>query len=138
MNGPYDDIINLPHHVSPSRPQMPMTARAAQFASFAALVGHDSAVRETARLTEERIELDETALEVLNMKLSMLAGQIAGHTEVSIIYFVPDARKKGGSYVTATGVIKKIDTYNKAIIFEDGRIILIDDILEIYCGIFED
>ena len=70
MNGKYDEIMGLPHHVSKTRPQMPMSDRAAQFAPFAALTGYDAAIKETGRLTDERIELDEGALTALNMRRS--------------------------------------------------------------------
>lgn len=72
MNNRYDEIINLPHHVSKTRPQMPMSDRAAQFAPFAALTGYDSAIKETGRLTNERIELDEEALTALDRKYQLL------------------------------------------------------------------
>ena len=68
----YEDIINLPHHVSPTRPQMPMSDRAAQFAPFAALTGYDAAIKETGRQTDVRIELDEEALTALDMKYQLL------------------------------------------------------------------
>ena len=114
MNKRYDEIINLPHHVSKTRPQMPMSDRAAQFAPFAALTGYDSAIKETGRLTDEKIELDEEALTALDMKYQLLMDVFDDAPEVTITYFQPDERKAGGKYVSATGAVKKVDD------FEDG------------------
>ena len=96
----YEDIINLPHHVSPTRPQMPMSDRAAQFAPFAALTGYDAAIKETGRLTDEKIELDEEALTALDMKYQFLMDALDDAPEVTITYFQPDERKAGGKYVS--------------------------------------
>ena len=93
MNNRYDEIINLPHHVSKTRPQMPMSDRAAQFAPFAALTGYESAIKETGRLTDERIELDEGALTALNMRYQLLMDALDEEPEVEITYFKPDERK---------------------------------------------
>ena len=93
MNNRYDEIINLPHHISKTRPQMPMSDRAAQFAPFAALTGYDSAIMETGRLTDERIELDEDALTALDMKYQLLMDAFEDAPEVTITYFQPDERK---------------------------------------------
>ena len=105
MNHPYDDIINLPHHVSERHPQMSMYNRAAQ---FAALTGHDSAITEAARLTEAEEELSESDAEVLNRKLAYLQSLDEKPT-ISVTYFVPDDKKEGGSYHTATGIVKSVD-----------------------------
>lgn len=56
MKDNYEDIIDLPHHVSPTRPQMSMTDRAAQFSPFAALVGFDDEIKQTIRLTNLKFE----------------------------------------------------------------------------------
>ena len=93
MNNRYDKIINLPHHVSKTRSQMPMSDRAAQFAPFAALTGYESAIKETGRLTDERIELDEEALTALDMKYQLLMDAFDDAPEVTITYFQPDERK---------------------------------------------
>ena len=127
----YDDIIHLPHHVSPTRPRMSVADRAAQFSPFAALTGYDAAVKETARLTDEQIELDENSKTILNEKLQMILERLGEQIEVQITYFRPDSRKSGGAYVTATGVVKKIDTYERSVIMADGTKILIDRIYEI-------
>ena len=93
-NNSYDDIINLPHPVSKNHPQMPLRDRAAQFAPFAALTGHDAAIKETARLTDERLELSEEAIAQLNEKINIIRNNIGIEQNVSITYFIPDAKKK--------------------------------------------
>ncbi len=127
----YDDIINLPHYISKKHPQMSIEARAAQFAPFAALTGHSDAIRETARLTDERIEIDEDLKVIIDSKLQMIQKKISLKPKVSITYFVPDEKKKGGEYVTVVGNVKKIDKYNQTIVFTDNVIIPINEIIEI-------
>lgn len=119
MNHPYDDIINLPHHVSERHPQMSMYNRAAQFAPFAALTGHDSTITEAARLTEAEEELSESDAEVLNRKLAYLQSLDEKPT-ISVTYFVPDDKKEGGSYHTATGIVKSVEPDKGVLQFEDG------------------
>lgn len=128
MNGKYDEIMGLPHHVSKTRQQMPMSDRAAQFAPFAALTGHDSAIKETGRLTDERIELDEEALTALNMRYQLLMDVLDEEPEVEITYFKPDERKAGGSYVTATGAVIKVDDFERLITMQDGTKIPMGDV----------
>lgn len=127
----YDEIMGLPHHVSRTRPQMPMSDRAAQFAPFAALTGYDSAIKETGRLTDEKIELDEEALTTLDMKYQFLMGALDDEPEVTITYFQPDERKAGGKYVSATGTVKKVDDFERRITMRDGTRIPMDDVLSI-------
>ena len=127
----YDEIMGLPHHVSRTRPQMPMSDRAAQFAPFAALTGYDSAIKETGRLTDEKIELDEEALTTLDMKYQFLMDALDDEPEVTITYFQPDERKTGGKYVSATGAVKKVDDFERRIIMQDGTKIPMDDVLSI-------
>lgn len=127
----YDDIINLSHHVSRMHPPMPTADRAAQFAPFAALTGHYDAVRETARLTDERIELDESCKEILDRKLRDIRQRLGEEPEVTVTYFVPDERKSGGSYETVTGCVRKIDEYERVLVLTDAARILIDEILEL-------
>lgn len=127
----YDDIINLPHHVSTVHPQMPIAERAAQFSPFAALTGYEDAVRETGRLTDERIELNEDAREILDENLRMIQERIDEYPVVEVTYFQPDGRKEGGSYLTVTGKIKKIDEYKRAVIMQDGVEISIEEIMNI-------
>lgn len=127
----YDDIINLPHHVSEKHPRMAMIDRAAQFSPFAALTGHGAAIEETARLTDERIELDESRKEIINEKLMFIAESADDAPEVTVIYFVPDGRKFGGEYVSVTGKVRKIDAYKHDIVMSDGRPIPIENIYDI-------
>ena len=131
MNNRYDEIMGLPHHVSKTRPQMPMSDRAAQFAPFAALTGYDSAIKETGRLTDERIELDEEALAALDRKYQLLMDALDDAPEVTIIYFQPDERKAGGQYVSATGTVKKVDTFGRRILLQDGTRIPLDSVFDL-------
>lgn len=131
MNNPYGDIINKPHHVSPTRPPMPMSDRAAQFAPFAALTGYDSAINETGRLTSDRIDMSEEAYERLNRKFRMVAENLNQNPKVRLLYFVPDSRKDGGAYRSFVGVIRRIDEHERVIIMKDWTKIPIDDVIEI-------
>ena len=131
MNNRYNEIINLPHHVSTTRPQMPLSDRAAQFAPFAALTGYDSAIKETGRLTNERIELDEEALTALDRKYQLLMDTLDDAPEVTIIYFQPDERKAGGQYVSAPGTVKKVDTFGRRILLQDGTRIPLDSVYDL-------
>ena len=127
----YGDILNLPHHQSKVHPQMSIYARAAQFSPFAALTGHEAAIKETARLTEEQVELDEDKQEELNEKLQTLIAYATEHPTVSVTYFKPDDKKTGGEYVTATGIFQKFRDYERTIVLEDGTDIECDRIVEI-------
>ena len=139
MSQSYDDIIFLPHPVSKIRPPMPMEKRAAQFAPFAALAGYEDGIRETARLTDRRKELDEDAIYFIDLKLQMLAEMLSERPEVSVTYFQQDEKKKeGGAYICVTGTLKKIDDYEKAIILHSDRKIMVEDILEIECELLKD
>lgn len=127
----YDDIIDLPHHVSKKHPQMSLHDRAAQFSPFAALTGYEDAVGEAARLTDRRQELDEEQAARLEQQLSLLTETAAERPEIMVTYFLPDARKSGGKYVTVQGTLRRIDETEKTLIFTDGRRIAIRDIWEI-------
>ena len=129
--GKYDDIINLPHHVSSTHPHMPMLDRAAQFQPFRALSGYEDAVHETARLTDEKIELTEDEKAILDMRLQKLADEIISQPKVTLTYFRPDKKKTGGAYLTVTGQLKKIDDYEGTLILMRGERILIEDIVDI-------
>ena len=131
MTKPYDDMIHLPHPTSPSRPRMSAHDRAAQFSPFAALTGYDTALTETARLTDTRVELDESGKAVLNDQLRMIQEHIDQHPKVSVTYFLPDPMKAGGAYITTTGCVKKIDEYYHIVLMQDAAKIPIQDILEI-------
>ena len=134
--GDYEDIINLPHHVSKTRPQMSMLDRAAQFSPFAALTGYDAAIKETGRLTDEKIEMDEDRKAALDMKQAYLIEMIDEQPEISITYFLPDAKKSGGAYVTVTGNLKRFDEYERLLILTDGKKIPMDDIADIESDLF--
>ena len=127
----YNSIMSFPHHVSKTRPQMPMSDRAAQFAPFAALTGYDAAIKETGRLTDERIELDAEALTALDMRYQLLMDAFDDAPEVTITYFQSDERKAGGKYLTATGAVKKVDDFERRITMQDGTKIPMDDVLSI-------
>lgn len=133
----YDDIINLPHHVSKKHPKMSLYARSAQFAPFAALTGYEEAIKETARETSARIEIDEEMKSVLDSKIQILLEKISLKPELSITYFIPDFSKDGGQYVTAEGIIKKIDMYNQYIYLEDSTEIPINEIIDISGDVFK-
>ena len=116
---------------------MSLTDRAAQFGSFEALNGHSDAVSETGRLTYEKIELSDYAIEVLNSKLMYIKDKISLIPEINIIYFEKDSKKNGGKYINHTGKIKKINEYSREIIFDDGIRVFADDIYDINGECFE-
>ena len=130
-SGKYDEIMGLAHHVSKTRPQMPMADRAAQFAPFAALTGHHAAIAETGRLTDRRIELDESEIARVDAELQHLQELLPGRPTVSITYFVPDERKNGGSYQTVTSEVKRIDAVAGMIQMADRQLIPIADVFSI-------
>ncbi len=127
----YRDMLDLPHHISKTHPPMPIPDRAAQFAPFAALTGHHEAVKETARLTGTRIELDEYCKAAVDRTLQTIREQLKEEPHVLITYFVPDEKKTGGSYETAAGCVKKMDEYHRILTLTDGIRIPIDEIIEI-------
>ena len=131
MKTPYDDIIHLPHHVSQNHPQMLMHDRTAQFTPVAALTGCEAAVGETARLTAEKRELSSQEAEELNRRLAALIAHLPDRPEATVEYFVPDDRKAGGAYVTATGRVRHVPVPEKTLVMEDGTVIGLVDIAEI-------
>lgn len=137
MKDQYEDIINLPHHVSKTRPQMSEIERAAQFSPFAALTGYDAAIQETGRLTDERIDFGEETKAMLDMKQQYLNDIIADQPEITVTYFVPDEKKAGGAYVTVTGNLKRIEEYERMMILTDGKKIPMDEIADIECDLFK-
>ncbi|HIT59415.1 MAG TPA: hypothetical protein IAC39_06865 [Candidatus Faeciplasma pullistercoris] len=132
----YEDIINLPHHVSKTRPQMSLIERAAQFSPFSALDGYDDAVDETARLTDRQAALSDDARTELDRKMQFLKDMISLHPEVTAVYFLPDLKKEGGAYLTAIGRVKKLDDFERAMVFDDGSVIPYDSILAISGEVF--
>ena len=133
---PYEDIVDLPPHISKKHPQPTMLERAARFAPFAAITGYEEMVLEEARITDERIELDEGTKETLNAKLQMAVDFAGSEPEITITHFVADKKKAGGAYKQHTGVIKKIDEYERTVIFTDKTVIQIDNIYSIEGSIF--
>lgn len=134
--GKYDDIINLPHHVSQTRPQMSMIDRAAQFSPFAALTGYDAAIKETGRLTDTKLEIGDEERDVLDRKQQYLQKIVADRPEITITYFVPDEKKPGGSYTSLTGNLKRIDYYERLFVLTDGTKIQLDEIVDIESDCF--
>ena len=133
---PYEDIVNLPPHISKKHPQPTMMDRAARFAPFAAITGYEEMVLEEARVTEERIDLDEGTLSLLNEKLNMIQEFLDEEPEIKITYFEPDKKKAGGAYVSITGVVKRIDEYEHLVIMTDGKKIRIEDIYSLESDLF--
>lgn len=128
---PYEDMLELPHPVSKMHPQMPRRDRAAQFAPFAALTGYEEAVREAARITEEKMILDEDSKVQLDWKLRCLQEKVKEQPIITVTYFMKDERKKGGKYVTVTGVLKKIDSYTYQFVLENGEEIPVEDVVSL-------
>ena len=127
----YDDIIFLPHHQSTERAHMSLHDRAAQFAPFAALTGHEEAIEETARITDEKIILDETVIDRINETLYEISLHLSEKWNVSISYFKPDTLKQGGAYLTDVGSIKRIDAIEKLVIMDSGIKIKMEQIVGI-------
>lgn len=132
----YSKIISLPHHQSATHKRMSNYDRAAQFAPFAALTGHDEAIKETARLTDDCIEMGEDRLGVLSAKIQLLIDKLSEQPEITVVYFVPDERKSGGSYAEKTGVVRIIDEYERKLVFYDSDKILIDRVADFKGEIF--
>ncbi|MDM8155602.1 hypothetical protein QUW14_15050 [Bacteroides gallinaceum] len=127
----YDDIIHLPHHVSKTGKPMPMINRAAQFAPFAALTGHDEAIAETARQTALRRILSSDEQEILSKRLAYAISHIGKRSNLTFIYFIPDTQKEGGRYVNTTGILRAYDDFEKRIVLEDGTVVLVETIVSI-------
>jgi len=128
---PYEDILYMPRPVSDRHPPIPMIDRGAQFAPFDALTGYGSAIRETARLTEQRVELTEGEIEVLNEKLRKIADCLLEPVEISATWFCPDERKDGGAYITMSGKVHKVDSCRNALVMADGTAIPFESLCEI-------
>ena len=136
MDKDYDDIINLPHYISKKHPQMSIEARSAQFAPFSALTGYDEAIKETARLTDKRIEIDDGLKIILNNKLQYVLEKIKLKPEIIFTYFVYEDKKIGGKYVEKIGVVKKIDMVEQYVMLIDKTKIPILEIINITGEIF--
>lgn len=131
MSGKYDDIIDLPHPTSKKHPRMSRQNRAAQFSPFAALTGYDAAIRETARITEDRRELSEDAVVELNYKISLLQQEQAGMKKIKVIYFRQDTTKDGGAYRKEDGDFKRIKSNEGILELTNGIQIPLEDIFKI-------
>lgn len=134
----YDDMIDMPHHVSTKHPQMSLHDRAAQFSPFAALTGYDDAIAETARLTDSRIELSETDMDRLNLKWQLVTEHISERPAITITYFVPDSKKEGGKYVSVSGCVKKINEYEQTVTMTDGRTISLPEVIRLDGTLFNE
>lgn len=132
----YDDIINLSRPIS-KHPRMSLYQRSAQFAPFAALTGYEGQVKETARLTDRRIELDEEMKLILDLKIQVINEMLSCNPEVEITYFIPDTRKDGGRYEIIINNIKKIDNYNEQIVMQNDLKIDIKEIIDINSEMFK-
>jgi hypothetical protein len=133
----YDDIINLQHHVSSNHEHMSILDRAAQFSPFAALTGFDGAIKESARLTDQRIELDEAAKTILDEKLRIVQEQLSRHQEIELVFFRPDEMKAGGAYISMMGTVKKIEVDERVVVMHDGTRIPIEEIVDITGEMFQ-
>ena len=134
--GNYDDIINLHRPIS-KHPQMSLYQRSEQFAPFAALTGYEGQVKETARLTDRRIELDEEMKLILDMKIQIINEMLPNKPEIEVTYFIPDSKKDGGRYDSIINNVKKIDNYNEQIIMQSDLRIDIKEIIDIKGEIFK-
>ena len=130
------ELLEMERPVSARHAPMRRCDRAAQFAPFAALTGYDSAIRETGRLTDERIDFGEETKAMLDMKQQYLSDIIADQPEITVTYFVPDEKKAGGAYVTVTGNLKRIEEYERMMILTNGKKIPMDEIADIEADIF--
>ena len=127
MNNNYDDIKHLTRPQYDDLQPMSMSDRAAQFSPFAALVGYDDAVAETARLTDNRIELTEDEINELNVNLNRLLDTLDEQRSIRVTYFVPDEKKSGGKYVDKVGVVRIYDSYANELVFTDGVRVAVSD-----------
>ncbi len=133
----YDDIINLPHHVSKTHPHMSLADRAAQFSPFAALTGYEEAIKEAGRIVDEKSELSEEEKEEINRKLNYLNEHKKENIQITITYFLKDMKKNGGSYRQITSNLKRLDEIEKTILLADNTILRIDDIRKIQSPLFD-
>lgn len=127
----YNDILHMERPVSKKHIPMPLSSRAAQFASFAALSGYEDEVKETARLTDGRLIPDEDRAAELDMKTNMLIENAHLEPEITLEYFVPDSKKEGGAYYRVTGNFRRFDAANSAFVLTDGTVIPAMDIYSI-------
>ena len=132
----YDDMIGLGHHISKTHPPMARIKRAAQFASFDALTGFGAAIHEAGRETEEKKELSEDEIDMINAKLAVIQYHIKEQPNITVTYFIPDDKKSGGRYVTVSGNVRMLDGIEHAIIMADRTKIPIEDVRYIEGDLF--
>lgn len=137
MSGKYDDIIDLPHPTSAKHPRMSISDRAAIFSPFAALTGHAAAIQETARLTDQKMELDEDTKAELDRRQAILLERIVEQPEVTITWFCPDEKKSGGAYVVTVGRLKRVDDTAGTLRLADGMTIALDEIVDLQSDLFQ-
>ena len=137
MSGKYHDIIDLPHPTSAKHPRMSISDRAAIFRPFAALIGHAAAIQETARLTDQKMELDEDTKAELDRRQAILLERIVEQPEVTITWFCPDEKKSGGAYVVTVGRLKRVDDTAGTLRLADGMTIALDEIVDLQSDLFQ-
>lgn len=133
----YEDIINLPHYNPKNHKRMSIESRSAQFAPFSALVGYDEKVKETARLTSVRIEIDDYLKSILNDKLNIIKNHLKEKPLITFTYFIYDCKKSGGEYIDLTGYVRRIDENNNVVILTDKTQIPIEEIINIRGNILD-
>ena len=131
MDNQYEDIIHMPYPRPGKRARMSMVDRGAQFSPFAALTGFETAIAETGRRTESRIELTEEQKLVLNEKLQELGQRLDSAPAARITWFRPDLLKEGGEYRTENVRIRRFDPYGRGLVLEDGRMVAFEDIISV-------
>ena len=132
----YDDMIGLGHPISKTHPPMARGKRAAQFAAFDALTGFGEAIFEAGRETEEKLEISEDMIDMINARLAVIEQHIKEQPNISVTYFLPDTKKAGGRYVTVSGNVKMLDGIEHAIIMTDRTRIPIEDVRYIEGDLF--
>ena len=138
MEFPYQDMLELPHHVSQRHPPMSLRDRAAQFAPFSALTGYEALLKEVARTVEPRRELAEASQELLNAQLQLLMGHLAERPIVQIEHFLPDARKNGGTYRHTTGRLVQVLPDEGQLVLSDGNTIALADIAALKSDVLDE
>jgi len=138
MNNNYEDIINLPYNGSKRHNKMSLYDRSAQFAPFSALTGYDEQVKETGRLTDKKIEIDDGLRSLLNSKLNLISDNIKSKPLITFTYFIKDKKKDGGKYITTTGNVRKVDDIESTVTLTDGTIINLYDVIDITGELLKD
>ncbi|MCD7958094.1 MAG: hypothetical protein LUF89_00825 [Ruminococcus sp.] len=127
----YESIRNMKYPFDLIKPKMSLQDRAAQFSPFAALTGYEDETNETARLTDDKLILDDDRQAMLNDAAKKLLSHLYEKVPITVEYFVPDHAKEGGKYTVYSGKFRWLDSYNRRIVFYDGKEIPLDDIYDI-------